>query len=543
MPGRWTCRCRSGRGARAGRAGGCLPERMSRALDAAFTVFELAELKGRHDVQAVVLMLVVFLATQRMYHGDRTVPKAIVIDEAWDLLSGEDSRAFIEGAARRARKYRGALVTGTQSVNDYYANPAARAAWDNADWVIFLSQKDESVELLKSEKRIHCDPGMERALKSLRTADGRYAEFVLHGPDGWRVARLVLDAWSVALFSSRGPGFAAVEALKEKGMSTAEAIARVAAQRVDGGTLKPPDARAGQGRGQRRSGMSAVPVHQALYWPGESPVSGTGTVDLERLAQGLARSDYRGAPQARCYSRAQHAVLVSRAVDTLAVLDMPRRRVLAMHALLAQLRASELKTRCREADTGSGRPRQWVAPPQGDCTLQGNCTPQGDWPGCGVWDLAGLADVLVGTNRWDGKSGDGSELAPGAAVFNNLLRRLAALKAADRNRVALHALFSELVPAGLGTGVLESVLRHTGLEPEVSPMWVRILRFVRRMAEETVRRDVPGGPCHARTGFPALAMKIEPMTAAAAARLWLERYQQLAAGAAAKQCKDSTEER
>ena len=61
-------------------------------LENALTVFELAELKGRGDVQAVVLMLVVFLATQRMYHGPRTRAKAIVIDEAWDLLSGEDSR-------------------------------------------------------------------------------------------------------------------------------------------------------------------------------------------------------------------------------------------------------------------------------------------------------------------------------------------------------------------------------------------------------------------------------------------------------------------
>ena len=198
------------------------------ALDAALTVFELAELKGRGDVQAVVLMLVVFLATQRMYHGPRTRAKAIVIDEAWDLLSGEDSRAFLEGAARRARKYRGALVTGTQSVNDYYANPAARAAWENSDWTIFLAQKDESVELLKSEKRIHCDPGMERALKSLTTAEGRYAELLLHGPDGWRVARLVLDAWSVALFSSRGPAFAAVERLKAEGHTTVEAIDRLA---------------------------------------------------------------------------------------------------------------------------------------------------------------------------------------------------------------------------------------------------------------------------------------------------------------------------
>jgi len=209
-------------------------------LGRSVTVFELAELKGRGDLQAVVLMLVVFLATQRMYHGERTRAKAIVIDEAWDLLSGDDSRAFLEGAARRARKYRGSLVTGTQSVNDYYANPAARAAWENSDWVIFLAQKDESVELLKSEKRIHCDPGMEQALKSLTTADGRFAELVLHGPDGWRVARLVLDPWSVALYSSRGEAFAEVERLKAGGLTTVEAIDRIAGAERPTASETPP---------------------------------------------------------------------------------------------------------------------------------------------------------------------------------------------------------------------------------------------------------------------------------------------------------------
>jgi len=58
---------------------------------------------------------------------------------------------------------------------------------------------------------------------------GRYAELVLHGPDGWRVARLVLDKWSVSLFSSRGPAFAAVEKLKAQGLSTEQAISRIAA--------------------------------------------------------------------------------------------------------------------------------------------------------------------------------------------------------------------------------------------------------------------------------------------------------------------------
>ena len=230
-------------------AGGAVPD-----LNAAITVFELAELKGRGEVQAVVLMLVVFLSTQRMYHGERNRTKAIVIDEAWDLLSGDDSRAFLEGAARRARKYRGALVTGTQSVNDYYANPAARAAWENSDWTIFLAQKDESVELLKQEKRIHCDPGMEQALKSLTTADGHWAELVLHGPDGWRVARLVLDAWSVALFSSRGPAFAEVERWKAEGLTTVEAIDRIA------GADRPTVAEARVGNGAAAAGPATQPT-------------------------------------------------------------------------------------------------------------------------------------------------------------------------------------------------------------------------------------------------------------------------------------------
>ena len=209
-------------------------------LENAMTVFELAELKGRGDVQAVVLMLVVFLATQRMYHGPRTRAKAIVIDEAWDLLSGEDSRRSSKAPRDGPENTAARSSPAPRAVNDYYANPAARAAWENADWTIFLAQKDESVELLKQEKRIHCDPGMERALKSLTTADGRYAELVLHGPDGWRVARLVLDPWSVALFSSRGPAFAAVERLKAEGLSTVEAIDRLAGDVPPGTALVLP---------------------------------------------------------------------------------------------------------------------------------------------------------------------------------------------------------------------------------------------------------------------------------------------------------------
>jgi conjugal transfer ATP-binding protein TraC len=62
-----------------------------------------------------------------MYLGDRAEPKLVVIDEAWDLLTQGDVAKFIETGYRRFRKYGGAAVTVTQSLNDLYSNPTGRS--------------------------------------------------------------------------------------------------------------------------------------------------------------------------------------------------------------------------------------------------------------------------------------------------------------------------------------------------------------------------------------------------------------------------------
>lgn len=82
-----------------------------------------------------------FLISENMYFGDRKTPISLLIDEAWDLLHGEGTAVFIEGLARRARKYGGNIITGTQSVNDYYKTPATLAAFENTDWIVLLAQK------------------------------------------------------------------------------------------------------------------------------------------------------------------------------------------------------------------------------------------------------------------------------------------------------------------------------------------------------------------------------------------------------------------
>jgi conjugal transfer ATP-binding protein TraC len=191
-------------------------------------VLELEELKGKKDLQEVVLLVLMYQVTEAMYRGSRDQHLACIIDEAWDLLRGEQSGEFVETGCRRARKYEGAFITGTQSIHDYYKTPAAKAAFENSDWLCLLSQKPESIDELKERKRLSMDGHMERLLKSVKTVQGSYAEIMIYGPPGFAVARLILDPFSEIMYTSKGAEYAAVQQLQREGKTLIQAIQRVA---------------------------------------------------------------------------------------------------------------------------------------------------------------------------------------------------------------------------------------------------------------------------------------------------------------------------
>lgn len=193
-------------------------------LDNNIVVIELEELKEKKELQSVVVQMMVINITNKMFLGDRKTPFNIVFDEAWDLLRAKQSEVFIETLARRLRKYRGSLVVGTQSVNDFYACAGAQAAWDNSDWNCFLSQKEESIAQLKNSKRILLDPYKEKVINSVKTEQGKYAEVLINGADGYAVGKLLLDPFSGLLFSTKPEDYAAVKELNQKGYSITEAI-------------------------------------------------------------------------------------------------------------------------------------------------------------------------------------------------------------------------------------------------------------------------------------------------------------------------------
>ena len=107
------------------------------------------------------------------------------------MLRGRQGGVFIETLARRLRKYRGSLVVGTQSVNDFYACAGAQAAWDNSDWNCFLSQKPESIAQLKLNNKILLDEDKEQLMTSVKTIHGKCAEVLINGAEGvrcWEIA-------------------------------------------------------------------------------------------------------------------------------------------------------------------------------------------------------------------------------------------------------------------------------------------------------------------------------------------------------------------
>ena len=197
-------------------------------LKAQLTVFELSDLSSREELRSVVLTAIMFMSQQMMRKVDRATPKALLLDEAWQMLKGGAMADFIETYARTCRKYGASLVTATQSLNDYYKSEGSIAAPENSDWFVILQQKPETIADFKKHDRFEMDDYTDALLRSLKRNGFEYSDIMIKGPDTLAVGRLVLDPFSAALFSSSPKTFAMIEALVESGLAMDEAIERVA---------------------------------------------------------------------------------------------------------------------------------------------------------------------------------------------------------------------------------------------------------------------------------------------------------------------------
>ena len=199
------------------------------SIDNAFTVYELSELGSDRDLRRLVIYALLLLVDATM-RGARDRRKVLLMDEAWQILGDGEAAAFIEGFARRCRKYNASLITATQSIEDVNRSEGARVAFQNSDWTIFMRLKDDAVEQLRSAQLVEMDPSLEAAIKSLKTQKGVYSEALIKGAGGFRcLGRLALDAESLTAYSSDPAVFEAFQRLARQGVPVSEAVRQIAA--------------------------------------------------------------------------------------------------------------------------------------------------------------------------------------------------------------------------------------------------------------------------------------------------------------------------
>lgn len=187
------------------------------------TVFELSSLESNEVLQTSVLLMVVFLVYVKMQGRDKRT--SLIIDEAWRLLRHDAIKGFIEGVARRARKYNGSLIVATQSISDFEENKSAAAAavLSQSDWRILLSAEGKDERILKEQ--LGMDESEIDVACQLRGDRSRYSEFMIrHSSSSWLIGRLILDPFSAKLYSSKAEDVLQIQRMMKAGYTLNEAI-------------------------------------------------------------------------------------------------------------------------------------------------------------------------------------------------------------------------------------------------------------------------------------------------------------------------------
>ncbi|MGB0906891.1 MAG: TraC family protein [Maricaulaceae bacterium] len=186
------------------------------------TVFELSPLEQKPDLRAVILTALLFMTDQKMVSSQSRRDLA-VIDEAHKHIGNDNVCDVLQGWARRLRKYNSALMLATQGAADFNISNDAKAIFENCGWKIVLKTSTAGVEAA-ADMRIFPDEFSKRCARNIYVSKGEYSEAVIIGGGSYSLGRLVLDPFSISLFTSTAEDVTQINNLQKQGVSLEQAI-------------------------------------------------------------------------------------------------------------------------------------------------------------------------------------------------------------------------------------------------------------------------------------------------------------------------------
>lgn len=198
-------------------------------LNNQFVVLDLDALNSTKDLQSVVMMILMMRITQVMYlSGNKSQQKLCIIDEAWRLLAMDGAGEFIAEGYRVARKHGGSFMTITQKISDYYTSEAAKAAYANSDFKVYLRQDPDELTDAEIKGYISNSGGKVDLIRSLETIQGKYSELAISSPDGIAALRFVVDPVTEKIYSTKHTEVDFIRNAVAQGMSVMDAVRKLA---------------------------------------------------------------------------------------------------------------------------------------------------------------------------------------------------------------------------------------------------------------------------------------------------------------------------
>lgn len=111
-------------------------------LKGGFTVFSV------RDLEESLRPIAMFVILNYVWNEIRSSlkPRIMVVDEAWWMMQYDDSARFLQGIAKRARKYYLGLTIISQDVEDFLENKWGKPIVSNSSMQLLLKQSSSSVE-------------------------------------------------------------------------------------------------------------------------------------------------------------------------------------------------------------------------------------------------------------------------------------------------------------------------------------------------------------------------------------------------------------
>lgn len=206
-------------------------------VDSPIVAFDLKGLSQYPDLQSVmILILTNFILDQ--VERDRTSPKRVILDEAWELLKSPAASSFMEYAARTFRKTGSGITFITQGVEEIVASGLGPAILNNTATKLVMIQKGDT-RILKDQLKLN---GQElHLIQSLEQRKGVFSEGFLMAGETRLVVRFKpspLEYW-ISTSDARDNQF--LQGLIGKGFSLEAALFKAAELAPFGiGVLKGP---------------------------------------------------------------------------------------------------------------------------------------------------------------------------------------------------------------------------------------------------------------------------------------------------------------